>query len=89
VNLGTGREVQIRELAELVRAACGYFGRIVWDATKPNGQPRRCLDVSRARERFGFEARTSFAEGLRRTVEWYLQNRERADRGLTGLPPRG
>ena len=89
MNLGTGREVQIRELAELVRAACGYFGRIVWDATKPNGQPRRCLDVSRARERFGFEARTSFAEGLRRTVEWYLQNRERADRGLTGLPPRG
>ena len=89
VNLGTGREVQIRELAELVRDACGYSGRIVWDATKPNGQPRRCLDVSRARERFGFEARTPFAEGLRRTVDWYLQNRERADRGLTRLPPRG
>ncbi len=71
VNLGTGEEVTIAELAEKVRAATGYRGEIRWDASRPDGQPRRRLDVSRARERFGFVARTSLDEGLRRTVAWY------------------
>ena len=55
--------------------ATGFTGRFVWDTSQPNGQPRRQLDVTRARQRFGFQARTSFAEGLKRTVEWYLEAR--------------
>lgn len=74
VNLGNGREIRIGDLAELVAREVGFAGRIVWDTTKPNGQPRRCLDVTRARERFGFEARTPFEEGLRRTVAWYREH---------------
>jgi GDP-L-fucose synthase len=70
VNIGSGQEISIRELADQVATATGFRGRIVWDPGQPNGQPRRRLDVTRAKERFGFEARTSFAEGLRRTVEW-------------------
>jgi GDP-L-fucose synthase len=71
VNLGSGNEITIRELAERVAHATGYHGRITWDTTKPNGQPRRALDVSRAEREFGFRAGTLFEEGLRRTVEWY------------------
>ena len=71
VNLGSGREISIRDLAETIAKACRFEGRLEWDASKPNGQPRRCLDTSRARERFGFVAGTSFQEGLRKTVEWY------------------
>ena len=71
VNLGRGEEVRIADLARVVAEKIGYEGTIVWDATKPNGQPRRMLDVTRARERFGFEARTSLDDGLARTVEWY------------------
>jgi GDP-L-fucose synthase len=71
VNLGTGEEISIRELAELIADLTGYDGSIVWDATKPNGQPRRKLDVTRADERFGFRATTPLSEGLKRTVEWY------------------
>ena len=71
VNLGTGQEVPIRVLAELVAEAVGFEGEIVWDASKPNGQPRRKLDTSRAEQLFGFRARTSFADGIARTVEWY------------------
>lgn len=71
VNLGSGREVPIRDLAVVVAAATGFTGRIVWDASKPNGQPRRGLDTSRAERAFGFRARTDFAEGLARTVAWY------------------
>ncbi|PYQ27439.1 MAG: GDP-fucose synthetase [Acidobacteria bacterium] len=71
VNLGSGREIPIRELAERVARATGYHGRVTWDTTKPNGQPRRALDVSRAEREFGFRAETPFEEGLRRTVEWY------------------
>ena len=78
VNLGNGREITIRELAEKIKTCCGYEGQIVWDPSRPNGQPRRCLDVSRARERFGFEARTDFDAGLRSTVDWYQQQREDA-----------
>jgi GDP-L-fucose synthase len=71
VNLGTGEEIQIRELAALVAEVTGYDGEIAWDTSKPNGQPRRRLDVTRARDLFGFEARTPLREGLERTVAWY------------------
>jgi len=75
VNLGAGWEISIKDLAELIAEAVGYKGDIVWDTTKPNGQPRRKLDVSRAKERFGFEAHVPFDEGIRRTVEWWEANR--------------
>jgi GDP-L-fucose synthase len=71
VNLGTGAEISIRELAELVGEFTGFEGEIVWDTSKPNGQPRRQLDVSRAERLFGFRASTPFREGLERTVSWY------------------
>ena len=74
VNLGAGWEISIKDLAELIAEAVGYKGDIVWDTTKPNGQPRRKLDVSRAKERFGFEAQVPFDEGIRRTVEWWEAN---------------
>jgi GDP-L-fucose synthase len=71
VNIGAGHEIGIRELVGLVAELTGFRGRIRWDAAKPDGQPRRCLDVSRAEREFGFRAATSFEEGLRRTIEWY------------------
>jgi len=71
VNIGAGFEISIRELAELIARECGYEGRLVFDRTKPDGQPRRSLAVNRARERFGFEATTDFHTGLRRTIDWY------------------
>jgi len=71
VNLGHGREISIRDLVGLIARLTGYSGQVEWDTTKPNGQPRRCLDVTRARERFGFTARTDLETGLRRTIEWY------------------
>ncbi len=74
VNLGTGHSITIRELAGTIRKAVGYEGEIIWDTTRPDGQPRRQLDVTRARERFGFTAKTSFEEGIRRTVEWFLKH---------------
>ena len=74
VNLGAGKEISIRELAELVADVVGFQGKIVWDASMPNGQPRRSVDASRARELFGFEARTTLREGLERTVAWYREH---------------
>jgi GDP-L-fucose synthase len=71
VNLGTGKEISIRELAELVAELTGFAGEIRWDSAMPNGQPRRSLDASRAKELFGFEARTPLREGLERTIAWY------------------
>ncbi len=71
VNLGTGVEISIRDLAELVAELTGYEGEIVWDSSRPNGQPRRRLDVSRAEKLFGFRARTDFREGLAETIAWY------------------
>lgn len=71
VNIGSGFEISIRELAELVAALTGFRGRLRWDATLPDGQPRRRLDISRAKELFGFEARTDFRVGLKRTIAWY------------------
>lgn len=75
VNLGTGEEVTIRNLATMIAAAAGFTGQIVWDTTKPNGQPRRCLDVSRAKELFGFQARHTLREGLKKTIHWYQGHR--------------
>lgn len=80
VNLGTGEEIAIRDLAAMVAEVTGYDGEIVWDDTKPNGQPRRKLDTSRATERFGFTAQTPFRDGLERTVEWFLANAAAAAR---------
>jgi len=71
VNLGSGMEISIRDLVETIAGLTGFKGDIAWDTSKPNGQPRRCLDVSRAEREFGFRARVPFEEGLRRTIEWY------------------
>ena len=78
VNLGVGREITIRDLVGLIVKATGFQGEVRWDASKPDGQPRRALDTSRARERFGFVAKTSFQEGLRDTVRWYEGTRAKA-----------
>lgn len=78
VNLGSGFEVSIADLAHRVAACVGYTGRFVWNASKPNGQPRRRLDVSRAEQQFGFRAQTDFTAGLQRTVDWYLAARRAA-----------
>ncbi len=78
VNLGTGIEISIRELAELTRQLVGYQGSLRWDTNRPGGQPRRCLDISRAEREFGFRARTPLLDGLRKTVEWYDANRCRS-----------
>ena len=78
VNLGAGREVTIRELAETIGRLCGFEGEIVWDSTQPDGQPRRVMDVSRAKELFGFEAKHDFEEGLLRTIELFTAARMRA-----------
>ncbi len=75
VNIGSGFEISIRELAETIASLVGFQGRIVWDTAKPNGQPRRCLDTSQAWNKFGFRAKTDFKEGLRRTVKWFRANR--------------
>ena len=77
VNLGSGREIRIRELTELIAKLVGFEGSIQWDATKPDGQPRRCLDVSRARQEFDFVAKTTFEDGLRKTIAWYEANRQK------------
>lgn len=75
VNLGSGYEISIKELLETIATITGFEGEIVWDTSRPNGQPRRRLDVTRAKEFFGFEAKTPFEEGLQRTVEWYCERR--------------
>jgi GDP-L-fucose synthase len=74
VNIGTGQEISIADLVNLIAELTGYRGRIVWDTSKPNGQPRRSLNTRRAREKFGFKANTNFDEGLRRTIAWYSSN---------------
>ncbi|MBN1667043.1 MAG: NAD-dependent epimerase/dehydratase family protein, partial [Anaerolineales bacterium] len=77
VNIGSGMEISIKDLAELVARLTGFEGRIVWDTSKPNGQPRRALDVSRARERFGFQAEMDFERGLARTIAWFREHQDR------------
>lgn len=79
VNLGSGKEISITDLAKIISRLTSFDGEIKWDASKPDGQPRRCLDVSRAKQEFGFEAKMDFEDGLRRTVEWYI-NKIEADR---------
>jgi GDP-L-fucose synthase len=74
VNLGAGKEISIHDLADLVADVVGFQGRITWDTSMPNGQPRRSIDATRARELFGFEARTPLREGLERTVAWYREH---------------
>ena len=71
VNLGTGMEISIKELVKLIVKLSGFKGKIIWDKTKPDGQPRRCLDTTRARKEFGFKAKTKFKAGLKETIEWY------------------
>ncbi len=77
VNLGTDLEISIKDLAELIGRLVGFKGKIRWDTRKPDGQPRRRLDTSRAEREFGFKAKMDFEEGLKRTIEWYRENRER------------
>lgn len=74
VNLGTGREITISNLVNLIAQLSGYKGQIMWNRIKPDGQPRRCLDVSKAKSEFGFEAKTELTVGIRETIEWYLNN---------------
>lgn len=75
VNVGAGFEISIRELVELIAELTGFRGKIVWDGTKPDGQPRRCLDTEKAVKEFGFKAKTSFREGLQKTISWYKENK--------------
>jgi GDP-L-fucose synthase len=86
VNIGSGAEISIRDLAEKISFATGFRGRIQWDTTKPNGQPRRCLDTSRAEREFAFRAHTSLDAGLDATVDWYLKTRAPADQSETTVP---
>lgn len=79
VNLGSAFEISIKDLAVMIARLTGFEGRIVWDTTQPNGQPRRKLDTSRAESAFGFKATMSFEEGLRRTIDWYVAERARLD----------
>src|SRR3989304_1884969 len=80
VNLGAGFEISIKEIVSLIVKIIGFKGDVVWDSTKPDRQPRRCLDTSKAKKGFGFEAKISFEEGLKRTIEWYGKNRDPARR---------
>ena len=79
VNLGSGREVSIKELAELITRLTGFEGRLRWDPSKPDGQPRRLVDATRAQEAFGFRAGTPFEDGLRATIDWYVAHRHEAE----------
>ncbi len=74
INLGTGFEISIKYLVELIAKLIGFKGKIVWDTTKPDGQPRRCLDTKKAYKEFAFKAKTSFEDGLKKTIEWYKEN---------------
>ena len=78
INIGAGFEITIKELAEKIKNMTGFKGKLVWDAGKPDGQPRRCLDTSRAKELFGFEARMVFDKGLRETIEWWRKQKNKS-----------
>ena len=79
VNLGANRELAIKELVEIIADLTGFSGEIRWDESRPDGQPRRCVDATRARDMFGFQAATDFREGLEKTIEWFLANRTEAE----------
>lgn len=76
VNIGAGFEISIKDLAEKIRQIIGFKGKIVWDTTKPDGQPRRCLDTTKAEKEFGFKARVRFDEGLKKAIDWYIENKD-------------
>ncbi len=86
VNLGRGEEITIRQLAHIVAAEVGFSGNIIWDTSKPNGQPRRCLDVTRAERLFGFRATQEFSQGIAKTVAWYLEQRNSIQEATLALP---
>jgi len=73
VNIGTGQEIKIKDLVEKIKNVVGFKGGIIYDSSKPNGQPRRCLDTSKAESKFCFKAKTSFDEGLRKTYDWFIK----------------
>ena len=75
INIGTGKEIKIKDLVKEIANIMGYKGDIIYDSSKPDGQPRRCLDTSRAKERLGFEAQVGLKEGLQRTINWYMENK--------------
>jgi GDP-L-fucose synthase len=77
VNLGTGREVKIRELVRLIKKYSGYKGRVIWDTARPDGQPRRMMNIDKARKEFGFKAKTSLETGLKKTIEWYIRDKNK------------
>jgi len=77
VNIGAGCEITIKDLVELIAKLTGFKGKTTWDKSKPDGQPRRCVDTSRAEREFGFKAKVDFEKGLKRTIEWYVANRNR------------
>src|SRR5262249_39636612 len=81
VNLGSGQEISIRDLVQTIARLVGFNGRVEWDATKPDGQPRRSLNTHRAEREFGFQAETPFVEGLRRTIDWYLSTASPNEQG--------
>jgi len=72
----SGGEISIKDLVELIAKLTGFRGKIIWDNTKPDGQPRRCLDTSKAFQEFGFKAKTLFEEGLKKTIEWYRESKK-------------
>ena len=74
VNFGTGIETPIKDLAEMIKKLIDYKGKIVWDSSKPDGAPRRCLDVARAEKEFGFKAKTNLKEGLKKAIDWYVDS---------------
>lgn len=80
MNIGAGFEISIKDLVHLIADLSGFNGRITWDTSEPGGQPRRCLDVSRAERGFGFRARTGFEKGLGQTIQWYRRHRQQQDR---------
>jgi GDP-L-fucose synthase len=84
VNIGVGKEITIRDLVELIAQVTDFTGEIVWDTSKPDGQPRRVLDTTRAEQEFGFQVTTSFENGLRTTVDWFREHREAGDRVTAG-----
>jgi len=79
VNIGAGFEIKIKDLVELIAKLTNFKGKVIWDTTKPDGQPRRCLDTSQAEKEFGFRAKVKFEEGLKKTINWYISNRKKID----------
>lgn len=84
MNIGAGFEIKIKDLVNLISDLTGFDGEIKWDASRPDSQPRRCLDVSRSKKEFGFEAKVKFEEGLENTIEWYKENKGKVKKSEYG-----